>query len=212
MQRRIIGINSNDCTKDGSSKLHRVVNLDNYEGPTRIIIDETSVPTGHETIPRIVDRAKEGSFSFDNDKDIVEWRDEKATIVRVSDPRRPMEKLILSQLCWKIMDREDRVRWTMIFSGDIYILFLIAFVLDEDQRPRPVMYCSDVMKIGDPTFNICTILLYMSLTSPEDISQPEILAKLNIDCPAAPAKLPIPKKLLLRSEEANHLEVLKTVS
>lgn len=109
------------------------------------------------------------------------------------------------------MDRDDNVRWAMIFSGDIHLLFLVIIIMDEDQQRRPVMYCSNVMKVDDPTFTMSTVLLYMALNFPEDVSQSELLARLNIDPPPVPAKLPIPKKLTI-SEEGNRLAALKTVS
>lgn len=93
-QRRMAGGYSERYTNDGSTRLHRVINLDKYNGPTRIIIDEISVPTGRRLIPSIIDRAKQGTFSFDNDKNI-EWKDEKATVARVSNSKETQLTLML---------------------------------------------------------------------------------------------------------------------
>lgn len=60
--------------------------------------------------------------------------------------------------------------------------FLLAVAVDANGQPRPLFYCSGKMKVADSTFNMCTALLYMALTS-RDIEQPELLEALHISLP-----------------------------
>ena len=71
-----------------------------------------------------------------------------------------------------------------------YIVFLLVYVRDDNEKLRPALFCSPVMDINRSDFPICTATLYMTLSSSQRVEQATLLEKLGIQTPASPDALP----------------------
>src|SRR5204863_4729789 len=99
-------------------------------------------------------------------------------------------------------DSQERPRWAVLFGGMRYVVFLFVYVTDDNEKLRPALFCSPVMNINRSEFPICTVTLYMTLTSSQHIEQATLLEKLDIQTPTSPDALP-PEPQLPTSTRAN---------
>jgi hypothetical protein len=86
------------------------------------------------------------------------------------------------------MDLNTFPKWAIVFGGLRYFIVLIVYIKDLGDEVRPALYCSDICSIHHRNFPICSTVLSMTLTA--ELSQMELLERLMVPVPAAPAALP----------------------
>lgn len=85
------------------------------------------------------------------------------------------------------MDLNTCPKWAIVFGGLRYFIVLIVYIKDSDDEFRPALYCSDICSIHHRIFPICSTVLYMTLSA--ELSQMELLERLMVPVPAAPAAI-----------------------
>jgi hypothetical protein len=146
-------------------------------------------------IPRLL---QTGDISFDRDA-VRTWEREKAILGKVCLTPHNGTHAERAQFAWHATDEDnsrDRPRWAVLFGGNQYIVFLLAYFLDAlNDRLRPALFCSPVMYIHDSNFPVVAVTLYMALSSSRHFTQKKLLSILGIPTPQSPEALPRPTAL-----------------
>lgn len=103
------------------------------------------------------------------------------------------------QLAYQALDKhEDRPKWAIVFGGDEYVIFHLAYVVDDSGTWRVALSCSPVLSIYhndqslDPNerLPIISAIIFMLLTRQEPQAADTLMLKLGIDPPCVPQELP----------------------
>jgi hypothetical protein len=108
------------------------------------------------------------------------------------------------------MDLKTFPKWAIIFGGLRYIIVLITYIKDSDNEFRPALYCSDICSIHHSTFPICSTVLYMTLSA--ELSQTELLERLVVPVPDAPAALLTSRLLQHRAATASQVRRVSLIA
>jgi hypothetical protein len=108
------------------------------------------------------------------------------------------------------MDLNTFPKWAIVFGGLRYFIVLIVYIKDLGNKLRPALYCSDICSIRNRTFPICSTVLYMTLSA--ELSQKELLERLMVPVPDAPAALLTSRLLQHRAATASQVRRVSLIA